>query len=151
MQITEIINTIGQVATAIAVFVAIWAIWQNGQINRKQANMQVFLTYTDRFDKIMQSFPANAFQARYNLDDANLPQSKELTLAVIKYLNMTSEEYYLYRCDYLDKAVWQIWETEIKRTLCSQLIRREWPKVEHEYVSYKEFGDYVRDVQRETR
>lgn len=33
--------------------------------------------------------------------------------------------------------------------LRSPLFRREWPKLVTEFISFKEFIDYVRDVQRE--
>lgn len=149
MQPIDVLNVLAQAFTAIGVFIAWKAIQQNATINRKQMNMQIFLTYTDRFDKIMQCFPDNAFQSRYGLDDTLPPESKALTLAVIKYLNMVSEEYYLHKRDYLDTAIWHIWESEIKRTLCSPLIRREWPKVVCEFVAFDTFARYVQSVQKE--
>jgi hypothetical protein len=148
MQITEIINTIGQVATAIAVFVAIWAIWQNGEINRKQANIQAFLVYTERFERVMEALPAEACQARFDLEQTLPSESEDLTGAALRYLNLTAEEFYLWKRHYLDTQLWRIWEQEIQRMLRSPLMRREWPKLVTEFISYEEFVEYVRRVQR---
>jgi hypothetical protein len=71
----------------------------------------------------------------------------ELTLCVLRYLNLSSEEFYLYRRGYLRREVWDIWEGELLRTLRSPLLRREWKTLRHEFISYPEFSRYVDDAQ----
>ena len=115
---------------------------------RRQCNAQVFLEYTRRYDEVMEMFPPNARRARLDLSAKPPPESEDLTLAVLRYLNLSSEEFYLFRERYVSKAVWRIWEAELKRTLCSPLVRREWKKLRTEFLSYPEFLDYVVAAQR---
>jgi hypothetical protein len=147
----EFIDRFAQIGAIAAGLFAGWALWQNGRHNRKQANIQAFLAYTERFERALQALPAEACQARFDLGRALPPESEALTSAVLRYLNLTLEEFYLWRRGYLDTRLWQIWEQEIQRMLLSPLFRREWPKLVTEFISYKEFVEYVRDVQREGR
>jgi hypothetical protein len=144
----ELINILGQIGTIAAAVFAGWALWQNSRNNRKQANIQAFLTYTERFERVMEALPAEACQARFDLEQTLPPENEDLSGAVLRYLNLTSEEFYLWKRGYLDTQVWEIWEMEIKRMLRSPLFRREWPKLVTEFVSYEEFVEYVRRVQR---
>ena len=60
-----------------------------------------------------------------NIEDTLLDPSEELTLCVLKYLNLCSEEFYLDKSKYLADQVWKIWEGKIKRTLATPLFIRE--------------------------
>jgi hypothetical protein len=106
---------------------------------KKQSNIQIFLQYTKRYENIMDSFPEDARFYRLNSDKELPPESNELTIAVLKYINLCSEEYYLRESGQLSKKVWNIWKDELERTLQSNLVRREWPKLKGEYYSYKRF------------
>jgi len=75
-------------------------------------NAQLFLAYTGRYDKIMQSYPKNIRNARLDID-ADLPDKcEELTQCVLRYLNLCSEEYYLKERGYLNNDIWKIWQSE---------------------------------------
>lgn len=65
---------------------------------------------------------------RFDLDQV-IPHSKELTLVILQYLNLVSEEYYLWIDKHLDQKVWKIWKPEIRRTLNSPLLIREWSRL----------------------
>lgn len=54
-----------------------------------------------------------------NLDDAQ-------KIAILKYLNLCSEELHLFENGLLPKATWAIWETEIVATLRSAPFRDAW-------------------------
>jgi hypothetical protein len=69
--------------------------------------------------------------------------------AVLRYLNLCSEEFYLCRCGYLAREVWDIWEAELDRTLWSPIVRREWPELKREFAAYPEFAAYVDERQGE--
>src|SRR5438105_8667813 len=116
----------------------------------RQCNAQIFLEYTKRYDEVMNKFPADARRTRLDLFAEPPPESEELTLAVLRYLNLSSEEYYLCARGYLSKHVWQIWEAELKRTLCSPLVMREWKKLRTEFLTYAEFLEYVEETQSES-
>lgn len=141
------LNIIVQIAAVISVFVAAATIWASAQISRRQMNVQVFTTYANRYESIMSGFPADAFRARFNLAHELPPASEQLTLCVLRYLNMSSEEYYLWKKKYIDDEIWQIWEYEIKNILASPLLKREWPKLAQEFDSYPDFKKYVASAQ----
>jgi hypothetical protein len=114
---------------------------------RRQCNVQVFLEYTKRYADVMNMFPSDGRSARIDLFKEPPPEIEELTLAVMRYLNLCSEEFYLWKNKYLSNGVWRIWEDELKRTLRSPLLRREWNKVRKEFESYPDFCKYVNDAQ----
>jgi hypothetical protein len=117
------------------------------QTYKGQMNAQVFNECNDRYDRILDSFPPSAWESRFNLDGSLPDESTELTLCVLRYLNLSSEEFYLYRRGYLRREVWDIWEGELLRTLRSPLLRREWKTLRPEFVSYPEFSRYVDEAQ----
>ena len=136
-----------QLATLISVIVGIATLSFAIRSYQRQMNAQVFIEYTGRFEQIMQSFPHSAWAARLNLEKALPEPSDELSLCVLRYLNLCSEEYYLRRRGYLAKEVWGIWERELQRTLKCPLFVREWKKLVGEFESYEDFRRYVEKAQ----
>jgi hypothetical protein len=142
-------DQISAYATLLIVFFTAVSLVVGIVIYYRQSNAQVFLEYTKRYSDIMNRFPAEGLKARLNLL-AKLPEkSDELSLAVLRYLNLCSEEFYLCKQKYLSSRVWGIWEAELKRTLSSPLFVREWAELREEFRSYPEFLEYVDRVQRE--
>lgn len=144
------IQTFIEIGTLISVIVAIFGLAFGIRTYRRQTNAQIFIEYTSRYERIMESFPPEALSARLELDADPPEQSQELSLSILRYLNMTSEEYYLNRRGYLSNEVWEIWEDELIRTLKSPLLKREWKSIKKEFISYTEFHDYVEGIQKET-
>jgi hypothetical protein len=99
----------------------------------------------------MNMFPVKGRKARLDSFGEAPPPSEELSLAVLRYLNLCSEEFHLCKKKYLSKDVWKIWEAELKRTLASTLVKREWTKLREEFQSYLEFVKYVDKAQDEAR
>ena len=132
----------------VGVIVAIFTIRSNSNIHRRQMNAEVFMKYAERYEQIMSCFPENAFRARFSMSEELPPASPQLTLAVLRYLNLSSEEFYLWKKKYVADEVWKIWEHELIRILQSPLLRREWQELESEYQSYQEFLDFVNRAQR---
>jgi hypothetical protein len=115
---------------------------------RRTMNAQVFMKYTERYERILGQFPQEALAARF---DAKVlpPQSPQLSLCVLKYLNLCSEEFYLTRHGYLSASLWRIWEGDLKRIIGSPLLQREWPSLRAEFLSHQTFLEYVEQVQTE--
>jgi hypothetical protein len=133
-----------QIVTMVGVFAGVAALFLTHAIFQKQAQVDVFLAYTERFDKLMATWPEETWRS----DQSILPpESKEVQMGVLKYLNLCSQELYLYENKLLAKKVWEIWEDEIKRTLASLLMRREWPKLKQEFRCFPEFVCYVEGIQ----
>lgn len=114
---------------------------------RRQMNVQILMKYTERYERILDQFPHDALTARFNAKILP-PASEQLTLCVLKYLNLCSEEFYLTKHGYLSPSLWRIWEGDLKRIIRSPLLQREWPALRTEFLSHKEFLDYVEDTQR---
>ena len=55
-------------------------------------------------------YPENAVASRLDLDGEPPEASLALTLAALKYLNLCSEEYYLWKKGLVEDEVWKIWE-----------------------------------------
>ncbi len=134
-------------ATLLLVLVTAVGVLAGFVVYSRQCNAQVFLEYTKRYSEIMNKFPPDSRRARLDLFVEPPAASEELSLAVLRYLNLCSEEFYLCQKRYLSKNVWRIWEAELKRTLCSPLVLREWKTLRAEFVSYPEFLDYVASAQ----
>ncbi len=134
-------------ATLFGVLLTAAGVFQAIRVYRRQMNAQLFLAYTQRYDEIMGAFPADARGLRLDLTGDPPPESPELRLAVLRYLNLCSEEFYLYRRGYLARDIWKIWEKELERTLSSPLLLREWPAVRNEFEANAEFARYVGRVQ----
>jgi hypothetical protein len=116
---------IGAFLSGIAAFATIYVVYRTYKL---QANAQIFMEYTRRYEQIMAAFPGGARSARLDL-------------------NLCSEEFYLCKEGLLSPKVWRIWECELRRTLASPLVRREWRSLRREFRSYPEFHDYVDSAQ----
>lgn len=138
-----------QFGALISVGVGIVGLILGIKVYKRQSNAQIFLEYTGRYEKIMGSFPSDALTSRLNSEGAPPEESEELTLAALKYLNLCSEEFYLWKGKYLSKDIWHIWEAEPKRTLSSPLYCREWPKLKVEFESFPKLLTYIDTIQQE--
>ena len=140
-----------QIATLASVIFAGASLLFAAHVYRRQMNAQLFIEFTKRYEQIMEGFPANDRAHRLRTDGDPPEESPELTVAVLKYLNLCSEEFYLWKRSYLSSDVWSIWEEELKLTLRSPLVRREWATVKQEFASYPEFEKYVEVAQAALR
>ena len=137
-----------KIGTLISAVAGILTLFIGIRIYKRQTNTQIFLEYTKRYNEIMESFPPEARPARLSLEDKMPDQSEGLSISILRYLNLCSEEYYLCERGYLSKELWGIWEDELKRTLNSPLFVREWEGLRNEFLSYPEFLEFVDDVHR---
>ena len=139
------LQTAIQLATLISVVVGFASLLITVNNYRRQMTVQILMKYTERYEHIMSQFPPAAFVTRFNASE--LPSSNpELTVCILRYLNLCAEEYYLTKNGYLAGDLWHIWEGDLKRMLRSALLRREWPALRHEFESHIEFLDYVEQV-----
>jgi hypothetical protein len=134
-----------QIATLVSVVVGFTSLINTIRSARRQMTVQILMKYTERYEAIIASFPRNALIHRFDL--SALPATDaETTMSVLRYLNLCSEEYYLYENGYLSKDLWAIWEMELKRMLSSALVRREWASVRDEFENHRSFLEYVNNV-----
>lgn len=149
MTALEIFDVITKVFGLGSVLLAAGALWQSSHYARKQWNLDAFTHYAGKYERIMSSFPDDAYMYRFEIDKP-IQSNQEVRLAVLKYLNLTSEEYYLQKDGYISSEIWKIWKPEIIRTLQTPLFVREWKNLKHEFKSYPEFLNFVDRTQEET-
>jgi hypothetical protein len=114
---------------------------------RTQMNAQTFLTYTERYEKIFAELPPDARAGRFD-EPASLGAFEPVVQqAFLRYFNLCSEEFYLWKRGYLDRKIWDIWQAEIRRTARSPLGRRMWTQARPEFVSYPEFLEWMEQDQ----
>lgn len=122
----------------------LWGVWSY----RGQMHAQLFLHFTQRYDEILQSFPDSGREFRLSVDGDLPAESADLRLAVLRYLNLCSEEFYMKEQKLLPPKVWEYWQAELERTLRSPLVQREWPYLKSEFASYGEFRLYLEGLRR---
>ena len=143
------LQTIIQLATLVSVIAGFFSLINTIRNYRRQINIQILMKYTERYERILDEFPEEGLTARF--DSAFLPPpNRKLTLCVLKYLNLCSEEFYLWKHKYLAEQVWRIWEGDLKRMIASPLLRREWSLLRNEFVSHLDFLNYVDQFQAES-
>jgi hypothetical protein len=145
MNMNETVIALASLAVSIvaAIVTLIWGV----RSYKNQMNAQLFLEFTKRFEEVMQSFPKSVWPSRLNIEGKPPVKTKALSLSVLRYLNLCSEEYYLYKKGWLHKEIWEIWEGELIRTLQTPLFMREWQTLADEFESYREFKEYVDKIQ----
>ena len=111
-------------------------------------NAQLFLEYTNRYDSILLSCPDKFREGKLEARPDLPERSDEFTRCVLRYLNLCSEEFYLWKRGYLSSDIWNIWKDEIERTIGSPLFRREWDLIKGEFSAFREFEDYVNEIHR---
>jgi hypothetical protein len=152
MELIEQITKLGAVIGLLgAVIGAVIGAYSWGRVIRRTLNAFVFMKYTERYEQVMTSFPEGAHPARLDLHAEPLDLTEPLRLAILRYLNLCSEEFGLWQNKYIANGVWKIWEAELDRTLASPLYRRAWPLLRKEFESYPDFCKYVERVQRVTQ
>ena len=139
-----------QVVTLISLILGFWRLIHEVNNYRRQMNAQVFLKYTERYERILEQFPEDALASRFDLQMCP-PQTPQLTLCVLKYMNLCAEEYYLKQQGYLAESLWSIWEGDLKRMIGSPLLQREWISLRSEFISHQDFLQYVEGIQAISR
>lgn len=137
------LSQVVQIATLLSILVGAVGVFWGIHIYRRQMNAQLFLAYTQRYAEVMRGFSEDSRDHRIAADGVPPAESPELTASVLEYLNLCSEEFYLWKRGYLSADIWRIWEGELVRTLQSPLYRREWMKLRPEFGSYSEFASFV--------
>ena len=94
-------NTYVGIGTLIATVIAAVGLIVGIRVYRRQMNAQVFIEYTKRYEKVLSSFPEVAQKVRFDLTGEPPAPNEEITKAVLRYLNLCSEEFYLYKQGYL--------------------------------------------------
>jgi hypothetical protein len=116
---------------------------------RRQLHVQMFIEFSGRFQELLRLFPTEAWLANLNPTLPLPPSTQELTDCTLYCIQIVSDVYQLHKARYISKALWTLWEREIKRALTGPVFRREWEKVSAEFVQSPDFLEYINVLMRE--
>jgi len=139
----DIFGELGQVGPIVLGSVGIWVALLN---QRRQLNVQMFVEFSGRFQKILREFPTEAWLANRNPSQPLPPPSRELTDCTLYCMQFIADAYYLHQNGYISKKIWKIWEREIRRTLTGPLFLREWQNVSLEFSHVPQFLKYIDSI-----
>lgn len=75
------------------------------------------------------------------------PEERDKMLALaVRYLNLSSEEYFLFRKGVIDEQTWTIWQNEIFSALRRRWLLEAWRELKSEYNSFPEFSALIEAI-----
>jgi hypothetical protein len=133
------------VASVAAVVVSAFAIAAALKGVRDQLRVTVFLTYTERYAKIMNGVPFEARRpgSEYRLSLQPAGERDSVLSAFREYFNLCSEEMWLYEHRRIDRATWRIWERGIQQVAQFPSFSEAWEFLACEYDYYEKFQEFV--------
>lgn len=140
-----IINAVGIVLVFVGIIYTIRSLNFARESFEQQMQVQTFFACTQRYDEIHQSFPRKyrfGGGLETSIDDVDHSEMDEVKGAVVRYLNLCSEEYHLWSKRLISDEVWSIWNSEMQSMLAQNLIATYWPQIRAEYPDH-EFQKFV--------
>jgi hypothetical protein len=110
-----------------------------------QLRVTVFLTYTERYAKVMNGVPFDARRpgSEYQLNSRPSEEQARVLSAFREYFNLCSEEMWLQEHRRIDRATWRIWERGMRQVAQFPPFREAWLFLASEYEYYDRFHEFV--------
>ena len=133
------------IASLAAVIVSALAIAAGLKGVRDQLRVTIFLEYTKRYSKVMQSMPSMAREpgSGYQLASQSEEERRRVLAIFREYLNLCSEEKWLHDQNRIDEPTWRIWEQGMLDVACFPPFREAWSLLQSEYSGYRDFQVFV--------
>lgn len=118
-------------AGVVLLVVTIWNLRFATRSFKEQMNAQVYLAYTERYEKLMADCPPDfrTTMLDLNLSEVEGKDRDRIKVCLLRYLNLCSEEFHLMQTGYLASEVWGIWRQELEWTLRKRLYLSGWPEL----------------------
>ena len=130
------VSVLGLVITAVALYVTISHF-------KKQLQLNFFADYTKRYQEIILNFPEHINTKDFDLEKLD-SDDKDKTLRYMRaYFDLCSEEYYLWKGDYIDNKTWGEWESGIKFAFSKPAFVQAWRYIQIDSRYYPEFTKFV--------
>lgn len=141
----DTIIALGTVALVLATIIV--GIWSLKSVSR-QLWLQTFSEYTRRYSEIMNELPSEARRPGGEFSLAELsPGDRGRTLNTMRrYLNLCSEELYLYKRGRVDGETWDVWKAGIRDTIRLPWFQTAWDFLRIEYEYYQDFVSFMDDL-----
>ena len=103
----------------------------------RQLRLSLFEKYTARYQHIMEIMP------EYVLKGNPLPEenNEDAIRAIRLYIDLCSEEFYLYQHKYLDEAVWKEWKEGMKNMFNNSSVQSVFE--DNYQKDYKDFAEFI--------
>jgi hypothetical protein len=139
-----------QLATLISVVVGVIGLMISVRAYRRQVNSQFMLEYTRRVDELLTTLPPHVLGLTVIRDDHQPPPpaTDELSMKVLRCLNLVSQMHFFSRKGFLPPVVWRRARVTYARILRSPLFRREWQTLHRAFEMDRAFCRYVDQVHR---
>ena len=141
---TEYINLIASVATALGVFVAAFQIWAS----KKQAITAFEDTLSSQYRDLIQRLPIEVLGE--NLDDSTY---QEELIRFYHYIDLTNNQIFLRQCNRVSRKAWIDWCKGMNSTMSRPAFARAWSEISQRAPdSFSELRrliktDYIEDPQ----
>jgi hypothetical protein len=114
---------------------------------RDQLRTSVFLTYTERYSKVMNEVPFEARQPGSGYRLASRPEDERIRVlgAFREYFNLCSEEMWLHKHRRIDHETWSVWEQGMRQVARFPSFLEIWQILGAEYDYYGDFQHFVAD------
>jgi hypothetical protein len=144
----HLIDHILRLVTLASVIVGATAVYIALRNHSRQLAAQIFIVYTERIHKLrrMLAIDANVYRVSWSVEDT-LPDAERHVLLEAFYL--VFEFYELRRSNYITAEIWAIWAPDIKRMLCTPIVRGEWPRLREEFIIHPSFVAWIEAHQQE--
>ena len=135
------------VASVATVIVAVIALAVAVKGVRDQLRVSVFLTYTDRYAKVMRGVPFDSRRPGSNYRLASRPNDERIRVleAFREYFNLCSEEIWLHDQGRIDNDTWKVWERGMRQVAMFPYFLEVWEALAFEYEYYDDFLDFVNE------
>ncbi|MCA9304075.1 MAG: hypothetical protein KC996_08140 [Phycisphaerales bacterium] len=117
-----VLQSITTTAIVTGTIFAVLAYLRGARIHREAVNAQIFLNLTQRHADLIEF---RKLEARNGLEEAF---DGDLAIAAIvrDYFDLLHQEFNLASVRMLDDSVWALWQGDIRRTVCTRLVREVW-------------------------
>ena len=112
---------------------------------RDQLRVTIFLTYTERYMRTMNSLPFEARRPGSEYRLASLSEEEQVRVLGVfrEYFNLCSEESWLHQHHRIDHATWEVWERGMQQVARFPCFREVWDALALEYDYFDKFRDFV--------
>lgn len=142
------VGTLIQLATLVSVIIGIIGLFISVRAYRRQVGAQFMLEYTRRVDELIQTLPPNVWAIHIIRAEAPPPPSDELSMNVLRCLNLVAQLHYFARKGYMPPSTWRRGKMIYAKILRSPLFRREWARLGPVFETDRPFCRFIERVQR---
>lgn len=109
-----------------ALIMAIYNLFFQIKSFQKQLKLNFFSDYTKRYQYIISNLPSNIDKETFDYQKLSEDKKDEVLRYMRVYFDLCSEEYFLYKRDYIDSHVWEIWKEGITDNFKYNSFREAW-------------------------